>query len=168
VHSHGLELLSSSEHDTRAIGAAVAGLLEPGDVVGLTGDLGAGKTRLVQGAVAALGADDQVISPTFMLVREYDGDVAVNHVDAYRLRGPAELEDLGDDTVFDPDAVVFVEWADRVSRALPDGWVELRLEVAGDERRRVTVEPHGGPWPARMPALRRALAPFTVARPAPG
>ena len=91
MHSHSIDLESSSERDTRAIGAALAGLLEPGDVVGLTGDLGAGKTRLVQGAVAALGADDPVVSPTFMLVREYDGDLAVNHVDAYRLSGPAEL-----------------------------------------------------------------------------
>jgi tRNA threonylcarbamoyladenosine biosynthesis protein TsaE len=168
MHSHSLELLSSSEHDTRAIGAAVAGLLEPGDVVGLTGDLGAGKTRLVQGAVAALGAAEPVVSPTFMLVREYDGDLSVNHVDAYRLSGPTELEDLGYDTVFDPDVVVFVEWADRVSRALPDGWVELRLEVADDERRRVTVEPHGGPWPARMVLLKESLAPFAVERPAAG
>jgi tRNA A37 threonylcarbamoyladenosine biosynthesis protein TsaE len=64
--------------------------------------------------------------------------------------------------------VVFVEWADRVSRALPDGWVELRLEVADDERRRVTVEPHGGPWPARMVLLKESLAPFAVERPAAG
>ena len=168
MHSNSIELLSSSEHDTRAIGAAMAGLLQPGDVVGLTGDLGAGKTRLVQGAVAALGSDEPVISPTFMLVREYDGDLAVNHVDAYRLSGPRELEDLGYDTVFDPDAVVFVEWADRVSRALPDGWVELRLHVTGDERRLVTVEPHGGPWPARMAQLKRSLAPFAVEHPPAG
>jgi tRNA threonylcarbamoyladenosine biosynthesis protein TsaE len=168
MHSHSLELLSSSEHDTKAIGAAVAGLLEPGDVVGLTGDLGAGKTRLVQGAVAALGAEDPVISPTFMLVREYDGDVAVNHVDAYRLSGPAELEDLGYDTVFDPDVVVFVEWADRVSRALPDSWVELRMETVADERRHITVEPHGESWPGRMPALKEALARYAVERPLTG
>jgi tRNA threonylcarbamoyladenosine biosynthesis protein TsaE len=177
MHSHSLELLSSSEDDTRAIGAAVAGVLRRGDVVGLTGDLGAGKTRLVQGAVAALGAEDQVISPTFMLVREYDGDVPVNHVDAYRLRGPAELEDLGFDTVFDPDVVVFVEWADRVGQALPEDWLELRLRTtwdqggavaaeAGrpDEPRRITVEPHGASWPGRIPALRAALERFTVDR----
>jgi tRNA threonylcarbamoyladenosine biosynthesis protein TsaE len=171
MHSHSIDLESSSERDTRAIGAALAGLLEPGDVVGLTGDLGAGKTRLVQGAVAALGTDDPVVSPTFMLVREYDGDLAVNHVDAYRLSGPAELEDLGYDTVFDPDVVVFVEWADRVSRALPDGWVELRMRAVGDERRLVTVEPHGGRWPAAMPELKQALAAFAAggaAAPAPG
>jgi tRNA threonylcarbamoyladenosine biosynthesis protein TsaE len=181
MHSHSLELLSSSEADTRAIGAAIAGLLRPGDVVGLTGDLGAGKTRLVQGAVKALGADDQVVSPTFMLVREYDGDVPVNHVDAYRLSGPAELEDLGYDTVFDSDAVVFVEWADRVDQALPEDWVELRLRTtwdqtsadpseAGrpDEARRITVEPHGAAWPGRMARLREALHAFTLDRPVAG
>src|SRR5918911_2290651 len=115
----GLRLWSADETTTKAIGAAVAGLLDPGDVVGLAGDLGAGKTRLVQGAAAALGVQDPVLSPTFMLLREYDGDVPVNHVDAYRLSGPAELEDLGIENVLDPGTVVFVEWADRVAQALP-------------------------------------------------
>ena len=77
-----LRLWSADETTTRAIGAAVAGLLDPGDVVGLAGDLGAGKTRLVQGAADALGVDGPVLSPTFMLVREYDGDPPIHHVDA--------------------------------------------------------------------------------------
>src|SRR6266508_6379568 len=89
-----LRLQSTDEATTKAIGAALAGLLDPGDVVGLTGDLGAGKTRLVQGAAAALGVAEPVLSPTFMLLREYDGDPPVHHVDAYRLSGPLELEDL--------------------------------------------------------------------------
>src|SRR5919201_3763170 len=99
----GLRLWSADETTTRAIGAAVAGLLDPGDVIGLSGDLGAGKTRLVQGAAAALRVEDPVVSPTFMLVREYDGRVPVHHVDAYRLSGAAELEDIGLDEVFPAD-----------------------------------------------------------------
>ncbi|HKE99165.1 MAG TPA: tRNA (adenosine(37)-N6)-threonylcarbamoyltransferase complex ATPase subunit type 1 TsaE [Actinomycetes bacterium] len=161
---HQLQLRSGSEAETRAIGAALAGVLVPGDVVGLTGDLGAGKTRLVQGAAEALGVTDPVISPTFMIVREHQGRVPVHHVDAYRLSGPTELEDLGLEDVLDPGAVVLVEWADQVARALPESWVEVRLVVGPDDVRHLTVEPHGPAWEGRVPVLERALAPFASHR----
>jgi tRNA threonylcarbamoyladenosine biosynthesis protein TsaE len=163
--THELQLASGSEDETKAIGAALANLLVPGDVVGLTGDLGAGKTRLVQGAAAALGVDGPVVSPTFMLVREYEGDVELHHVDAYRLDGPAELEDLGLDSVLNDEAVVFVEWADRVERVLPSSWLELRLEVGDDDSRRMLARPHGPSWRARETILRAALAPFLIPPP---
>jgi len=155
-----LRLWSADEATTKAIGAALAGLLDPGDVVGLTGDLGAGKTRLVQGAAAALGVDGPVLSPTFMLVREYDGDLAVHHVDAYRLSGPLELEDLGLEDVLSADAVVFVEWADRVAAALPESWLELDLHIRDDDRREIEVRPHGTAWSARAERLAVALGGF--------
>jgi tRNA threonylcarbamoyladenosine biosynthesis protein TsaE len=153
-------LWSADEATTKAIGAALAGLLGPGDVVGLTGDLGAGKTRLVQGAAAAIGVDGPVLSPTFMLVREYDGDPPVHHVDAYRLRGPLELEDLGLEDVLSPDAVVFVEWADRVAAALPESWLELVLRIGDDDHREIEVRPHGPAWAARSGRLAAALESF--------
>jgi tRNA threonylcarbamoyladenosine biosynthesis protein TsaE len=156
----GLRLRSADEATTKAIGAALAGLLDPGDVVGLAGDLGAGKTRLVQGAAAALGVDDPVLSPTFMLLREYDGDLPVHHVDAYRLAGPVELEDLGMDEVLAPDAVAFVEWADRVAAALPESWLELVLHIRDDDTREVDVRPHGPAWAARARELHEALGRF--------
>jgi tRNA threonylcarbamoyladenosine biosynthesis protein TsaE len=156
----GLRLRSADEATTKAIGAALAGLLDPGDVVGLAGDLGAGKTRLVQGAAAALGVDDPVLSPTFMLLREYDGDLPVHHVDAYRLAGPVELEDLGLDEVLAADAVAFVEWADRVAAVLPESWLELVLHIRDDDSREVDVRPHGPAWAARTRELREALEPF--------
>jgi tRNA threonylcarbamoyladenosine biosynthesis protein TsaE len=155
-----LRLRSADETTTKAVGAALAGLLEPGDVVGLTGDLGAGKTRLVQGAAAALGVDGPVLSPTFMLVREYDGDLAVHHVDAYRLSGPLELEDLGLEDVLSADAVVFVEWADRVAAALPESWLELDLHIRDDDTREIELRPHGAAWSARAERLTEALAAF--------
>ena len=160
-----LRLWSADETATKAIGAAVAGLLEPGDVVGLAGDLGAGKTRLVQGAADALGTDGPVLSPTFMLVREYDGDPPVHHVDAYRLSGPLELEDLGLEDVLSTDAVVFVEWADRVLAALPESWLELVLHIRDDDGREIDVRPHGPAWAAKAGRLAAALEPF--ARPEP-
>jgi tRNA threonylcarbamoyladenosine biosynthesis protein TsaE len=156
----GLRLRSADEATTKAIGAALAGLLDPGDVVGLAGDLGAGKTRLVQGAAVALGVDDPVLSPTFMLLREYDGDPPVHHVDAYRLTGPVELEDLGLDEVLAADAVAFVEWADKVAAALPESWLELVLRIRDDDTREVDVRAHGPAWAARTEDLRRALEPF--------
>ena len=155
-----LRLWSADETATKAIGAALAGLLDPGDVVGLAGDLGAGKTRLVQGAADALGADGPVLSPTFMLVREYDGDPPVHHVDAYRLSGPLELEDLGLEDVLSGDAVVFVEWADRVAAALPDSWLELVLHIGDDDRREIEVRPHREAWARRWEPLAAALDPF--------
>jgi tRNA threonylcarbamoyladenosine biosynthesis protein TsaE len=161
---HLLQLQSGSEAETRAIGAALAEVLVPGDVVGLTGDLGAGKTRLVQGTAAALGVTDPVISPTFMIVREHHGRVPVHHVDAYRLSGPSELEDLGLEDVLDPDAVVLVEWADQVTRALPESWLEIRLAVGPDDVRHLTVEPHGPGWEGRMPRLEGALGRFAPRR----
>jgi tRNA threonylcarbamoyladenosine biosynthesis protein TsaE len=160
-----LRLRSTDEATTKAIGAALAGLLDPGDVVGLTGDLGAGKTRLVQGAAAALGVAEPVLSPTFMLLREYDGDPPVHHVDAYRLSGPLELEDLGLDEVFAAGAVVFVEWADRVASALPESWLELALRIAGDDVREIQVRLHEGTWAARADRLAAALHGFQPARP---
>jgi tRNA threonylcarbamoyladenosine biosynthesis protein TsaE len=155
-----LRLWSADEATTKAIGAALAALLGPGDVVGLTGDLGAGKTRLVQGAATAIGVDGPVLSPTFMLVREYDGDPPVHHVDAYRLSGPLELEDLGLEDVLSPEAVVFVEWADRVAAALPDSWLELALRIRDDDGRDIEVRPHGPAWAARSARLAAALEPF--------
>ena len=155
-----LRLWSPDEATTRAVGAALAGVLDPGDVVGLNGDLGAGKTRLVQGAADALGAEGPVLSPTFMLVREYDGDPPVHHVDAYRLSGPLELEDLGLEDVLSPDAVVFVEWADRVVAALPESWLELVLHIGNDDHREIEVHPHGEAWTARRGRLAAALDPF--------
>jgi tRNA threonylcarbamoyladenosine biosynthesis protein TsaE len=155
-----LRVRSADEATTKAIGAALAGLLDPGDVVGLAGDLGAGKTRLVQGAAVALGVDDPVLSPTFMLLREYDGDLPVHHVDAYRLAGPVELEDLGLDEVLAPDAVAFVEWADRVAAVLPESWLELVLHIRDDDTREVDVRPHGPAWAARARELQEALERF--------
>lgn len=160
-----LVLEAPDEATTKAIGASLARLLRPGDVVGLTGDLGAGKTRFVQGAAAALEVEDPVVSPTFMLVRSYQGRLPVQHVDAYRLSGAAELEDLGIEEVLPPDAVAFVEWADQVAAALPPDWLELVFHTREDELREIHVVTHGAGWRGRLPELRSTLDHFRARAP---
>ena len=130
---------TSSADETRAFGARLARALPDGAVVALVGELGSGKTTLVQGAARGLGAtcddgeaddaDDatRVTSPTFVIVREHSGERALVHVDAHRLRGPQELLDLGSDEFLGRRGVAFVEWADRVEGALPQPYLRLRL-----------------------------------------
>jgi tRNA threonylcarbamoyladenosine biosynthesis protein TsaE len=122
---------------TLALGARLAGLVRGGDAIALIGDLGAGKTTLVTGLVAALGAGSAA-SPTFSLVNEYPaGRLVVWHVDLYRIERAAELPELGlDDVIGDPRGICVVEWADRFAVLPAD---HLRLELRHDDDGRVVV-----------------------------
>jgi tRNA threonylcarbamoyladenosine biosynthesis protein TsaE len=112
--------------------------------VALCGTLGAGKTRLVQAVAEALGVERRnVVSPTFVLVQEHHGRRHIYHIDAYRLRDEDEFLALGPEEFFESDALVFVEWADRIERCLPNSRVEIRIEVTGPQSRRFTVVPVG-------------------------
>ncbi len=131
---------AADESGTAALGAALAEALPPGTTVALCGTLGAGKTRLVQAVAAALGIERRsVVSPTFVLVQEYHGRREIYHVDAYRLRDEDEFLALGPEEFFESDALVFIEWADRVENCLPRDRVEIRIEVTGGDSRRFTV-----------------------------
>jgi tRNA threonylcarbamoyladenosine biosynthesis protein TsaE len=118
---------------TRAVGAAIASCLAPGDVVVLSGDLGSGKTTLAQGLAAALGVTEPVVSPTFAIVREYEGAVPVAHIDVYRLDRVQELHDLGLEEIFDGTRIVLVEWGDLVAPVLPGDRVVVRLRADGED-----------------------------------
>jgi tRNA threonylcarbamoyladenosine biosynthesis protein TsaE len=109
---------TASAAETRAVGAAIASCLAPGDVVVLGGDLGSGKTTIAQGIGAGLGVTEPVVSPTFAIVREYEGRVPVAHVDVYRLDRLQELNDLGIEEVLDGTRVVLVEWGELVAPVL--------------------------------------------------
>jgi tRNA threonylcarbamoyladenosine biosynthesis protein TsaE len=127
-----------SEAETDRLGTVLASVIEPGTVIGLSGPLGAGKTRLVRAVAAALGVDPRAISsPTFVLVHEYEGRIPVFHFDAYRLGGPEPFEALGVADYWDAGGVCLVEWADLVRDVLPDSAWSIRIEPTGLETRRV-------------------------------
>jgi tRNA threonylcarbamoyladenosine biosynthesis protein TsaE len=154
-----LDVISRAPDETRKVGAALAELLVPGDVVSLTGDLGAGKTAFVQGAARALGVQEPVTSPTFVLVRQYRGDVPVHHVDVYRLDRVQEVLDLGFEDLLDPSGVVFVEWGDAIDSLLPDD--HLRVEITtGDDARRLSFAGRGTRWAGRWERLEGVLVPW--------
>jgi tRNA threonylcarbamoyladenosine biosynthesis protein TsaE len=154
-----VELRAATPEDTRAVGAAIAGFLRPGDAVALTGELGAGKTTFVQGAARALGVTELVVSPTFTLVREYPGRVPVVHVDVYRLDRVQEVLDLGIEEVAE-EGVLFVEWGDVIEGLLPRDHLVVELSSCGDDVRRVVVRAVGGSWAERWEPLARALEPW--------
>lgn len=127
--------------ETRAAGRALAAAFDPGDVIGLVGPLGAGKTQFVKGLAAGLGVADErgVNSPTFVLVQEYHGRLTLYHIDAYRLARAAELAALGFDELCEAGGVVVVEWADRVESLLPDSAFRIDLLPLDATARRLVV-----------------------------
>ena len=156
-----IELRTTAADDTRAVGEALAGLFRPRDAVALTGELGAGKTTLVQGIANGLGVTDQVVSPTFTLVREYRGtDIEIAHVDVYRLDRVQDVVDLGLDELGDGEALLLVEWGDAVEALLPPDHLTIELTtIAGDdEERAIAVTPTGTSWDERAEHLEAALA----------
>ncbi len=130
---------SATPEETAAAGERLGRRLGPGAVVGLTGELGAGKTCFVQGLVRGLGITARVTSPTFVLVNEYRGRVPVHHVDLYRLDGLDAIEDLGVPDLFGRDAVTLVEWAEKLGPLLPSDAIRVHVDGVGDEPRRITI-----------------------------
>lgn len=130
---------SASAESTAAEGARLATTLGAGDVVALTGELGAGKTCFVQGLVRALGAAAGATSPTFVLVNEYRGRLPIHHVDAYRTDSAAELVDLGLLELMDGDGVTLIEWAETAELLLPERTIRVHIEGVGDEPRQITI-----------------------------
>jgi len=142
-------VVSATPEQTEAAGARLAAVLRPGDVVALTGALGAGKTRFTQGLARALGVSVRVVSPTFVLVNEYRGRLAVHHVDAYRTGSLTELLDLGLDEMIADDGVTVIEWADKLTALLPADAVHVHIDGVGDEPRTITIARPDGVSEAR-------------------
>ncbi len=136
--------------DTHALGRALAEALAPGDLVVLVGPLGAGKTALTQGIGAGLGVREPVTSPTFVISRVHRGGrVPLVHVDAYRLGGVADVDDLDLDASTD-ESVTVVEWGQGLVERLTDEHLEIRLDRRDDDVRTAVLVPHGPGWEARL------------------
>lgn len=175
-----LALRSRDPETTRAIAAAMAPVFRPGDVVSLTGELGAGKTCFVQGLARGLDVEGRVTSPTFMLVKHYDGRLPIVHCDVYRLDRLQDVLDLGDE-VMGPDAVTLIEWGDAVAAILPDDHLEVALTMADDPAegstspavdafdepaRQLTLVPHGA-WVDRLPEVAEVARRWRAGAPQP-
>jgi tRNA threonylcarbamoyladenosine biosynthesis protein TsaE len=157
-----MEVCTRSASETLALGKRIASLLRCGDVVVLSGDLGAGKTVLTKGIAAGLGVTEPVVSPTFTIVREYEGDVPLLHLDVYRLDFLQEVIDLGLDELLDGHAVAVVEWGEAVSALLPHDRLEVALmllppEEADDDTRVIELQGAGPSWVERAGALRAVV-----------
>ena len=130
---------TSTPEETQALAARLAAALAPGDVVTVSGDLGAGKTTFVRGAAQALGVTDRVTSPTFTVGHRYDGRVRVAHLDLYRFAGVSAAE-WGDLEPYFDDALVFVEWPEAAGDELPVPRARVQMRHDGEGRRVVEIE----------------------------
>lgn len=132
------ELTTASPEETEAVAARLAVRLEPGDVVTVSGELGAGKTTFVRGAARALGVTVPVTSPTYTIGNRYRGHVDVSHLDLYRFERVTAPE-WGDLEPYFEDAVVFVEWPEAGAGVLPPARAAVEIRLAGEERRAIRV-----------------------------
>ncbi|WP_419863555.1 tRNA (adenosine(37)-N6)-threonylcarbamoyltransferase complex ATPase subunit type 1 TsaE [Candidatus Poriferisodalis sp.] len=151
---------TTSAAGTRAVAAALAPLLRPGDVLLLSGDLGAGKTVFTQGLAAALGVAEPVTSPTFTLAQSYEGRLRLHHLDVYRLENLGEVLDLDLPELLDDDAVVCVEWGEVVIGELPRDFLRVRIRLAdpgeSPDIRIFEADLVGSSWHARADSLAAA------------
>jgi len=138
-----LELVSAGSEKTRQIGFDIGRLVTGGELILLIGELGAGKTCLAQGIARGAGFDGIVSSPSFVLVREYQGRVPIFHVDLYRLEGDPEVTELGLDEFMGEDRLCIIEWAERAAGLLPPDNLSIRLEHLAPEQRRLSLKPRG-------------------------
>jgi tRNA threonylcarbamoyladenosine biosynthesis protein TsaE len=158
--TRALAVVTRNVEETRIVGAALAPVLLPGDVVSLTGDLGAGKTALVQGLAAALGVEERVTSPTFTIVHQYDGRFPIIHLDIYRLQSFQEVIDLGFEEFLAPEAIVAIEWGEAISPMLPRRYLEIEMRCVvdttedEDHLRRLVFKPHGHDWIRKVQSMR--------------
>lgn len=150
---------TKSGEDTKELGAQLSTVVRPGDLLLLSGDLGSGKTTLAQGFGRGLGVTEPIVSPTFTLVRSYQGRLRLVHCDAYRLDRLDEVEDLGLPELLEDGAVGLVEWGEMVAPTVPADYLEVRMEIgATDDDRRLALRPVGSSWVSRCVALEAALS----------
>ncbi|WP_406685900.1 tRNA (adenosine(37)-N6)-threonylcarbamoyltransferase complex ATPase subunit type 1 TsaE [Rossellomorea vietnamensis] len=135
------EIMTNSPEETGRFAEKLAGLLKPGAVLTLEGDLGAGKTTFTKGLAKGLGVTKTVNSPTFTIIKEYKGRLPLYHMDVYRLDD--SFEDLGFDEYFEGEGVTVIEWAHLIKDQLPKELLSLSIYREGDSKRRIVLKPYG-------------------------
>lgn len=150
-----MKISINSLKDTQKIGEAIGLSLMPGGVVCLDGDLGAGKTTLTQSIAAALGVREYVTSPTFTIIKEYEGRLRLCHMDVYRIDSPDDMYDLGFDEYIYSDGVTVIEWSDKIKDMLPSDRVDIIIDRAeGQDHRVLAVSGRGRQYEATVEALK--------------
>lgn len=135
------EFITHREDETREIGRRLGSQLQPGSVIGVTGTLGAGKTRFTQGI--GLGLDvppDSIVSPTFTLCVPYQGRLRLLHLDAYRIKHPSEIDELGLDELVEDGVVLVIEWHERFAKQFPPLDYLVTIQLIDDLRRNIVIE----------------------------
>ena len=139
-----MKLISRSEKNTFDIGREIAANLVKGDIICLCGQLGSGKTVLAKGISSGLGVNkDEVISPTFVLMRCYDVRIPVYHFDLYRLSRPDDIINIGYEEFLFADGISIIEWADRLMHLLPPEFLKIELRVSGEKQRSLKFAARG-------------------------
>ena len=158
------EVISRGARGTRDLGSVLGGLAEPGDIILMQGALGAGKTCLAQGIAVGLGIDEYVVSPTFVIVREYQGRLPLYHMDFYRLRDIAEIAESGLDDYFRGCGVSVVEWAEKGLDLLPREHLMIRMEFVSSARRKLLFGASGSRYQEMLSRLAGVATGMPVAR----
>ena len=135
--------ISKSANETQALGVSWATEVKSGWVIGLAGDLGSGKTQLVKGFARGMGITDQITSPTFTLVCEYEAELPLHHLDFYRLKDNSEIVKAGLESYFTPTGITVIEWIDRWTGPLPLHFRQVTLTQTGENERRIEHEDFG-------------------------
>ena len=161
-----LHVRTRSVDATRQVAAALEPLVRPGDVILLSGDLGAGKTAFVQGLAVALGVQERVTSPTFTLAASYEGRLRLHHLDVYRLENLAEVLDLDLPELLEDRAVICIEWGEVVIPELPRDFLRIRIQLGDleeiDDARLLEIELIGPSWVSRHQQLNLAWADWVI------
>jgi tRNA threonylcarbamoyladenosine biosynthesis protein TsaE len=158
LNSRSMEFISRSPEQTRRVGMRLGGMLKTGDVVGLVGDLGSGKTTLVQGVASGWGSLDPVSSPTFVLVNVYRHPEGgqLFHMDAYRLSGPGEAEDLDMTNMLESGPLV-VEWAERIRAVLPVDHLQVTMTYVDENCRDLILSANGLRYERLLANIRKLI-----------
>ena len=158
-----ISVRTSSVEETRDLASLLKKVFKAGDVVVLSGDLGAGKTAFTQGLGLALGIENPITSPTFTLANRYEGELTLNHLDVYRLEHLQEVEELGLSELIDSNSLTVIEWGDVISSVIREGYLEISLNLGeGIGDRIVDFRPIGHKWLERESELVSLVSSFST------